>query len=368
MANRVVLELGTSARNKRNSEGAFVTLASGRIVLIYTKYGVDHGDEGAAVLASRYSDDGGKTWTGRDRVVIQNEGKRNVMSVSLLRLHDGRILLGYLRKDGWGKCMPLVRFSDDELRTVSRPRSVLIEPGYHVLNNDRIVQLTSGRLIAPVALHRQTRPITLHETGRRGTTMTGAALILYGLSDDGGRSWFESTNAIYKGFTNGVGMQEPGVVELADGRLWSWARAGGEHLDGTGTYQWQMFSDDGGCTWSEAARSGFISPCSPMSVKRIPSTGDLLAVWNDISGRYKVKAAERSWRRTPLVCAVSGNEGKTWRHHKALEKEPSRGYCYTAIHFVGDAVLLGYCAGGGRDGMVLDTLRVRRMSIDALYG
>ena len=368
MPGKVVLELGTSARNSRNSEGSFISLKSGRILLVYTKYAADHRDEGAAVLASRYSDDGGKTWSGRDRLILENEGKQNVMSVSLLRLQDGRIIMAYLRKDGDRKCMPMVRFSDDELKTLSRPVSVFVEPAYHVLNNDRVIQLSDGRLIVPVAIHRQRGHDAPRQPGQPRTFMSLAALIMFGLSDDGGRTWFESANGIYKGFPRDGGLQEPGVIELTDGRIWGWARAMAANADGTGTYQWQMFSDDRGSTWTDAEPSAFISPCSPMSIKRIPGTGDLVAVWNDRLGRFKAKpAADSSWGRTPLVCAVSSDEGTTWRHHRRLETDPTRGYCYTAIHFTTDAMLLGYCAGGGSDGMVLDTLRVRRMPIKELY-
>ena len=49
-----------------------------------------------------------------------------------------------------------------------------------------------------------------------------------------------------------------------------------------------------------------------------------------------------------------------------LEKSPTHGYCYTAIHFTDDAVLLAYCAGGASTKMVLDRLRVRRISLDEL--
>jgi hypothetical protein len=105
-----------------------------------------------------------------------------------------------------------------------------------------------------------------------------------------------------------------------------------------------------------------------MQVKRLRKTGDLLAVWNDHSRRFKVPRPKPiSWARTPLVCAISTNEGKTWKHHKLLESAPDHGFCYPAIHSDDDCVLLSYNAGGATSQKPLDTQRVRRLSYASLY-
>ena len=154
--------------NPRNSEGDFIQLKDGRILFIYTHFTGSNDDNGAAHLASRVSADGGKTWSDKDELVVPNEGAErggNVMSVSLLRLSDGRIALFYLRnlripkaKSGnWGAfdCRPLMRISTDEAKTWSPARPCIpdTEVGYHVLNNSRVVQLKSGRLVMPIARH-----------------------------------------------------------------------------------------------------------------------------------------------------------------------------------------------------------------------
>lgn len=51
---------------------------------------------------------------------------------------------------------------------------------------------------------------------------------------------------------------------------------------------------------------------------------------------------------------------------KLIEGDPDGWYCYTAIHFVGDTVLLGHCAGDSNLGTYLNTLRIRRISLDWL--
>ncbi len=46
---------------------------------------------------------------------------------------------------------------------------------------------------------------------------------------------------------------------------------------------------------------------------------------------------------------------------KLIEGDPDGWYCYTTIHFVGDTVLLGHCAGDSKLGTYLGTLRIRRI-------
>ena len=63
------------------------------------------------------------------------------------------------------------------------------------------------------------------------------------------------------------------------------------------------------------------------------------------------------------MAAISSDGGKTWPARKVLENDPDGWYCYTAMHFVEDAVLLAYCAGDAKVGH-LNRLRLRRPSLD----
>ena len=151
-------------------------------------------------------------------------------------------------------------------------------------------------------------------------------------------------------------------MELQDGRLFSWART---RLG----CQYGCYSDDAGERWTTPRPTQFRSPCSPLSIKRIPDTGDLLAVWNDHSGELMAPpTGDHPQARTPLVSAISRNDGDTWTHARLLETSPQHGFCYTAIHFVHSAVLLAYCAGGAETGGILNRLRMRRVGVDWLYG
>ena len=328
--------------NPRNSEGDFVQLKDGRILFVYSHFTGGGSDHAAGHLTARFSRDGGKTWTNNDTVVVEREGDFNVMSVSLLRLQTGEIALFYLRKNSLIDCRPLMRISRDEAQTWSDPIVCISEVGYNVLNNDRAVQLKSGRLVLPVALH---------NTPRQNKFDARGVISCY-LSDDNGQTWRQSQT---RQQGDQLTLQEPGVVELKDKRLMMFCRT--PHGS-----QYVSYSEDQGDTWTAFRSSNIKSPQSPATIERIPQTGDLLMVWNN---HDRVDAKNRG-KRTPFHVAVSRDEGQSWEKIKTLEEDPNGWYCYTALAFVGDHVLLGHCAGDRRQGG-LNTTQITRFSLDWLY-
>ncbi|MFN7922259.1 MAG: sialidase family protein [Bryobacteraceae bacterium] len=314
--------------NPRNTEGDFVQLKDKRILFAYTKFTGGTEDHATAHIALRTSNDGGATWSADDKVLIANEGGMNVMSVSFLRLASGEIALFYARKNSMLDCRPWMRISKNEGKSWSKPRLCIRETGYYVLNNDRAYQLKSGRIVLPVALHK-------NETNDP-TKFNGRGVAMCYLSDDKGKTWRRSKGIVENPSPHPAGLQEPGVIELKDGRLLMYLRTG------MGS-QYFSFSRDGGETWTVPEASSLLSPLSPATIERIPETGDLLAVWNDHS---HVDDSIRNRKRTPLTVAISRDEGKTWEKAKNIMKDPEGWYCYTAMEFVGGRVLLGYNAGG----------------------
>ena len=338
--NETVLRLEPGINNPRNSEGDFITLSDGRILFIYSHFTGNAGDDnGKAYLAACYSDDHGKTWNKEARPVVKQEGNMNVMSVSLLRLHNGEIALFYLRKNSMDDCVPMMRISRDEAKTWSDPVSCIRDRrGYFILNNNRVIQLKTGRLLMAVALHK---------VPGDDKWLNNAKLFSY-YSDDNGHSWHSGKEVPDPGE---VIMQEPGVVELRNGNILMFIRT---HSG----FQYLSYSKDKGETWSTAERSNIKSPLSPASITRIPATGDLLMLWNNNWADQK---------RTPLNIAVSTDEGKTWSHIKTLEDDPDKMYCYTAIHFTGDHILLGYCAAGQSKWGMLSETDIRRLNVGGIY-
>lgn len=149
-------------------------------------------------------------------------------------------------------------------------------------------------------------------------------------SDDNGKSWQSSQELPNQ---EKVVLQEPGVILLKNGDVLMWLRT-------DRGVQYLSKSHDSGLTWEEVYPSKIASPRAPASLKRIPKTGDLMLIWNNNEGLVK----ETATFRTPLTAAISKDEGKSWTHFKLLENDPEGFFCYTAISFSGNEVLLGYMA------------------------
>lgn len=337
---QIVQDISAGADNPRNSEGDFITLKDGRILFVYSKYsGASTSDFAPANLVGRYSSDGGKTWTQTDEVLVKNDAKMNSMSVSLLRLQNGDIALFYLRKNSIDDCIPVVRISKNEGKTWGEARScVTDQQGYFVVNNSRVRQLRSGRILIPVSMHKTA-----------DTKWNNRGILRCYYSDDQGLSWKTGRAVPNK---DSVITQEPGITELKDGRILMNIRA-------NGGFQYYSYSKDKGETWSQVVPSTIASPVSPATIAQIPQSGDLLLVWNNNGakgeGYFKGK-------RTPLTVAVSKDGGLTWLYPKNLEEDPDGTFCYTAIHFVKDHALISYGAGKG-----LENSRIVLVSLAEIY-
>lgn len=354
----IVLDLRPGPGNPRNSEGAFLALNDGRLLFVYSRFtGQSAHDDAKASVVARYSSNGGDTWS--EAVTIaqpEDHDALNIMSVSLLRMANGDIGLFYILRFGWHDTRLHLRRSSDEGLTWGAVVCCVPGPGYYVTNNDRVVRLSSGRLINPCALHKMKT-----DSRTDWKSFDGRGIAYFYLSDDDGYTWREGRGfAAHSIAHSKCGLQEPGVVELNNGAVWAWARTDLGR-------QYEMFSVDGGETWSLPAPSRFTSPDSPLSMKRLPETGDLFAVWNPVPN-YETRQVERhSWGRTPLIGAVSKDDGQTWGGHFAVERdEDGGGYCYTAIHVTADAILLAYCAGEEDDGICLARLKVRKIPLSSL--
>jgi Neuraminidase (sialidase) len=354
----VVLDLRPGPGNPRNSEGAFLELNDKRLLFAYSRFIGESADDNAkASVVARYSSDNGDTWSDEETIAQpEDHDATNIMSVSLLRMANGDIGLFYLLRFGWHDMRLHVRRSNDEGRTWSDPVCCVPGQGYYVTNNDRVVRLSSGRLIVPCGLHKMKG-----DSRTDWKSWDSRSTAYFFLSDDDGYTWREAKGcaALYVPHSDS-GLQEPGVLELHNGVLWAWARTDLGR-------QYEMFSIDGGETWSLPVPSRFTSPNSPLSMKRLPGSDSLVAVWNPVPN-YETRTIERhSWGRTPLIGAISKDDGRTWSGRFAVERdEDGGGYCYTAIHATMDTILLAYCAGEAEDGICLTRLKVRKIELSSL--
>ncbi|MGI5818477.1 MAG: sialidase family protein [Armatimonadota bacterium] len=330
-----------TAHNPRNTEADIIELRDGTLLLAWSDfYDAEMPDHAPARISAKVSHDRGKTW-GERFTLLENEGLQNVMSVSFLRLASGDILFFYLRKNGPDDLQAMMRRSSDELTTLSDPIRCTRDEGYWVVNNARVVQLSDGRLVIPAALHRD---ISAGERGGSATTW---------LSDDEGRTWTRSESLLP---LPGRGAMEPGVVELRDGRLLMIIRTSLRQI-------YRSHSADRGVTWSEPEPMGVGAPVAPSTITRIPSTGDLLMVWNDCF-RDDPEAEEM---RTPLTAAISRDEGGSWEHLRDLETARDLWFAYTSVTFVDDRALLTYWVDERFSDPRLLHLKLRSVPVEWFY-
>jgi len=324
-----------TAANPRYSEGSIIALRDGSLLYATTEFVGGGADHATARIIARTSRNRGRTW-GESQVLQENIGKQNVMSVTLRRLvpgaNDGPIGMFYLVKNAADDLKVYLRVSNDEVKTFGEPIVVTNAPGYHVMNNDRVTVLSSGRLICPIAW--------TDDVFKKGS---GHFVCFCYFSDDGGKTWRKSADQVDQPQR---GAMEPEVVELDGGKLLMIIRTQIGRIA-------ISVSTDGGNHWSEPGELPVKSPESPATIRRIPATGDLLLIWNDLH----TPGASHGGQRTPLTAAISSDEGKTWRHRRDLESDATASYAYTSVLFHRDRVLLSYYVGDGKTGRISSRFR-----------
>lgn len=303
--------------NPRNSEGDTLLLADGRILLVWTRFRGPE-DHAPADLYVSHSPDWGASWSAPYLVVSGREAGQNVMSVSLLReRRTGEALLFYLRKNGPEDLSIWMRRSPDEGATWSAAEAVSAGPGYHVMNNARVVQTARGRLIAPAAV-----------SPRSGGPEPSRAVCF--LSDDSGKTWRRGAGDV--AFAEGDPVQEPGVVQVwPAGRLLMYLRTMRGHV-------YAAWSEDEGDTWSppEPLRD-LPAPAAPATIARLAG-GSLIVAYN-----HRPDGTTAGWAdRTPLALARSEDKGRTWRRLEDIEPDPAYCYGYTSLRPYGYQVVLTY--------------------------
>jgi sialidase-1 len=324
----------------RSIMGDIEVLKDGRLLLVYTRM-----DPADGSIASRYSVDKGRTW-GDESILVpppKPKAKDYYCHPTLIRLANSDILLSYIYSAGAQyPSQPLYghnyyRRSTDDAKTWGDQLILTPYPGYNLMHNDKLVQLKSGRIVAPIT----------YQVKDTGNDHLGYAAYTW-YSDDNGYSWRRSKNDINM---MPIEADEPHVVELKDGRVMMLMR-NYSHRVGRG------YSTDGGESWSkgELVKELPLPPyeASPLNVKRIPSTGDLLLL------RCTGGPAAQPKRRTPFVSVISKDDGKTWVNERVILGDPQDDYGYPCLEFVDDMAIIG-CHK--RDG-----LHVLRIGIEWFYG
>jgi len=324
--------------NKRYGASTMVQLKSGKILIAYNDWTImgENGDFSPAYVAARFSQDGGRSW-GRPFVLQENtSGLGRMGPPTLLRLQNGDIGFVYSEVMSPADYRYYFKRSSDEAKTWSQSVRITQDKKCYSMNNHRLIELKSGRLLAPFSFVPDKRQ-----------EYTWESVCYY--SDDNGQTW-RAGKGLVRMPKYRTGAQEPGLVELKDGSVMMIVRNQQERV-------YKSISRDGGDTWTEPEPiDQLIAPVSPATIMRIPSTGDLVVVWN-----YSPKV------RTPLAIAISRDEGKTWSNIKYLETGYFS-YAYTSFLFLANKLLLCYWVDDTTDRPNRGIgLKVRGIAIDWLY-
>lgn len=308
----------------RHSEGSMVELKDGSLFLVWQEFEKGKGDSdffpGRLVAAT--SKDGGRNWAGHKVLVPNEPGDINVFSPSLLRLPDGDILFCFMRYHSFDKAKnrypPASAFawiSRDEAKTFT-PLATLWKVKPITLCSATLRQTKAGRILLP----------TNRDPSKKGEPDHWEASCIY--SDDGGKTWTESENWVD---VPKRGAMEPHVEELHDKSLLMVMRTQMGSV-------YQAKSTDGGKTWSKATSLGVEAPESCPDLIKVPSTGDLLLIYN--ASKYDPKWASHFGKRTPLAAAISKDDGKTWSKPRHFETDSGWAYSNPGCCFTSKGTLI----------------------------
>ncbi len=353
---RQVHFIETSEDNPRNGEGAFIRLKDGSIMFGYSEFtGNDRKDDDArSKICIFISEDEGETWSDKKILFDTPEDSMNIMCLTFMRMQNEDIGAFYIIKNNDGTDRIVFRRSSDEGESWSEPINCLAcldRDDYYVVNNDRVIRLSNGRILMPVARH------TIYT--EKDCFMPGELCFFF--SDDDGYTWQKTETELICPFVNNPdGFQEPGIYELENGRIWCYIRTD------TG-FQFECFSEDSGMTWNIPEPNLFFSsPCSPMHVK---DCGDItVAVFNPVP-EHILREENDLWGRTPYVLAASFDKGRTFLRENIfyLEDDLNNGYCYPAIFSAEDYLLVAYYHSNNGE-CCLGSTKMIKVSYDEIKG
>ncbi len=310
--------------------GGIVALPDDTLMFAYANHaGLERGD--ASVSECRLSPDAGQTWGPPQPLSCR-------MGIwGMIRLSSGK--LAAYGDTRLGKSAVCFASSPDNGQSWSEPVAIDTYPDFHPYLHS-MTQLSSGRLLLAgyweglnagrpdEGLHEgasDTLPYTqygwgmwrgrvLFNEGHRGVEM-GINLVYH--SDDEGLTWAPCTGGVFgwfdeRGVPNGEGgiidVYEPNVAETGDGRLLMIMRSKTGRL-------LQSYSHDQGVTWLSVLPTELAASQTTPQLVRIPQTGDLLCVWNQVSA----EEIRRGFQRGRLSAAISRDSGLTWEGFTTLE-------------------------------------------------
>lgn len=258
-------------------------------------------------LVATCSPDGGRTWEEAGPIVDSQRRpfKGNTLRpFGIIRFQSGAIGISYWervrRQNRLGCQCGYFTKSLDEGTTWSDPVQTTRPntPSYPTY----LIQSPTGRLLL-------SNEYWYDQAGDRGM---GVCTMLY--SDDEGQNWNESSESLFVWEVDGAllhGVEVPCVSPTADGRLLMFMRTKVQRIA-------QSHSDDDGQHWRPVALNDLISSNSEVWLTQIPTTGDLLCVWNQADS----EEIRTGFYRGRLTSAISEDSGQSWSHFRTVATSP----------------------------------------------
>ncbi len=350
--------------NPRNDHQLIFKMRDGRLLLAWSEYYLNRpsritrtayaGKGGNPILDSRrisarISEDEGRSWSGKFVLQIDRYPANLRGGGNLLRLPSDEILFFYGIMYSPKDMRIYMKRSLDECETWSEPVQISTRPGFHWINHDRVLRLSSGRILVPTWW-----------SPFKGRGDHYETFCYY--SDDEGKTWKEGAGKVDVAEPREIeltrslnGAMEPSIVELKDGSLLMVLRTNLGKV-------YKAYSQDQGDTWSEAEPTRLDAPAAEHLLKRIAKTGDLLLVWN-----HTRPTINNSLPRTPLTSAISRDEGKTWTHFRDIETHVGYDCAYPAVTFSEDEALITYYYGNRADNPGWYSVKLKIVPISWFY-
>ena len=303
-----------------DGEGDFATLPNGTLVMTYKAFvgGQIGGDWDDAEILARMSTDGGKTWSPSWLVVDKQFGGTNVFQTRLVWLDNGDLGFVYQEcTDGPGSSYVFFRRSTDLGRNWSDPVMISFDrDGFTsaLSSGNCLLRLPNGRLLVFVYGYEDPEDSFTNTEHYKG-------FVYY--TDDNGYIWNRMDGVINLG-TMSV---EQSAVLLDNGDILVSMRTREQGRI------FQAISTDGGNTWSQpVAVEGLVTPSSTNTIITVPSTGDVLLLWNN-------EFATDNGRRVNQSSAISTDHGLTYKNVKTLIEGRA---IHPVIQFYGRTAVIQY--------------------------
>jgi len=311
-----------------NAIPAVARLANGKLLAVWNV----RLDPKVSRIVDAFSSDNGATWSTPRTFVEKTEADAAfyIGDPCLLVTPSGKVILFYVHWRSLKDSRIAWRESLDNGKTWGP--AVKVETGhkYNDLNRNGIV-LSDGKTLI--------QGFSWEKRADRGEEPLGETDQLYACSilrsTDDGETWGKGGDII---FDEATGVDEPTVVELANGDIYMLMRSGVGQLC-------QATSGDKGETWTKATATTLCSPNAPAMLYRLSSKpSKVLVVWDNSppAGRWiapgKVEGTIHG-PRYPLDVAISYDDCKTWSYLRTLAN-PGRQVSYPSVTLTSEGHIL----------------------------